>query len=525
MPCSPVDAQPCPIVRQHITEAKLEAHRYDPEQNPFGFLNVDLAISAGKGHYALSQEDEGPLLQQLKNRYNISDQISGDRHQRIRQRWTTFPLLRIGENGKLDTGNGIVCPHCEGKKWHFTPEGEAECPTCKATGSVHPPLKRYCVEFYGAMRSGATCIRIQEMPKGMDLPLLYAADLIEDTSCSVPMSKSEIAMIAVEQLTRTETQFEDSKDKVIYRGTKFKFDSPASKIQDFNAPNLRVPFESSKDEIERFDAGQYDETTTLLPQIQRKEEQIEQIFGLTPTLQGLLASGRRSALEVGEATDAAKNPIILMVDRFNNKAMGGWARKFIKNMDLFGDRDYIKRITGKEFFGKVDFFTAVADEFVKKLSAQQNIRYLLESSANDPAMAMVRPQLWNGLFKLMGITDIQVPDGGLQLAKDQASEIVSTILGEGQFVPPLPDDPHEVYIEVFRAATRNRMWLRFAPQNIPLLVQRMQMQEQLLMQKQMMEMQAQMAEQEAMGGNEGNQPKTPGKPANDGGSAMQNAQG
>lgn len=529
IPCDPIERQPCPIIRQHITEAELEGHRYDAQTNPFGFVNIELAVSENKGHYALSQDDETPLLEKLKNRYGISDQITGDRRQRIRQRWTTYPLLRIGGNNQLDTGDGITCPHCEGKKWMFTEQGETECPTCKATGKVAPELKRYVAEFYGAIKSGATCIRIQEMPKGMDIPLLYAADLIEDDSCAIPLSKSEVAMTAAEQLTTAETQFHDSKEKVIYRGTLVKMDSPAAKIQNFNAPNLKVLFENDPREVDRMDAGQYDETTTLLPQIQRKEDQIEQIYGLTPTLQGMLASGRRSALEVGEATEAAKNPLVLMVDRYNRKHMGGWARKSIKNMELFGDRDYIRRITGKEFFGKVDIFTAVGEEFFKKMAALANVRYILESSANDPAMQPIRPQLWNASLKLMGITNITVPDGGLQLAKDQASEVVSQILGDGQFLPPMPDDPHEIYVEVFRAALRNKMWQRMCPQNMPLLMQRMQMQEVLLQQQMMEQMAAQIAQQQMMNpqegeGGKGNKPKTPGKSPKDGGEQMQHAQ-
>ncbi len=431
--CDPIEEQPCPMVRQHIIEAQLLKNRYHPQTNPFGFVNLEQAIESQKGHYALTAEDEVPLRDRLKNRFNISDQIQNNREQRVRQRWTAYPLLRISENGELDTGDGVTCPQCQGQKkiqqQAQAPMGavdqgtemvmadtqavqaveEVDCPTCAGSGKARPPLKRWMVDFYGGMRMGATCIRIQEKPEGLEIPILHAVDLIEDDACAYPMSKAEIAMILVDQLTTAETQFQDSKEATINRGTKVKMDSPAAKIQNFNKGGLVAIFESDPREIERFESNQFDETVTLLPYIQRKEVQIEQIFGVTPTLQGLLASGRRSALEVGEATDAAKNPLVLMVDRFNKQMMGGWARKSIKNLELFGDRDYIRRITGREFIGNVQIFTAVGEEFFKKLAAQQNIRYILESSANDPVMQPARVEMWNALMKLMGI-NVRIPD-------------------------------------------------------------------------------------------------------------------
>jgi hypothetical protein len=544
--CDPVDNQPCPMVRQYIIEADLLKNRYDPLTNPFGFVNLEQAVSSQKGHYALTAEDEVPLRDRLKNRFNISDQMANQREQRIRQRWTAYPLLRISENGELDTGDGVTCPTCQGQKkiqqpvQQEAPMGavdpgtmqvmadtqvaqveEVDCPTCAGSGKARPPLKRWMVDFYGGMRMGATCIRIQEKPEKLDIPLLYAVDLSEDDACAYPMSKAEISMILVEQVTTAETQFHDSKEKTVYRGTKVKMDSPAAKIQNFNKPDLVAIFESDPREIERFDAGQFDETVTLVPYIERKEAQIEQIFGVTPTLQGLLASGRRSALEVGEATDAAKNPLVLMVDRYNRQMMGGWARKSIKNLELFGDRDYIRRVTGREFIGKVNIFTAVGEEFFKKLSAQQNIRYILESSTNDPVMQPARVEMWNELMKLMGI-NIRIPDGGMELAKLEAYKVVSEILGDGQFSPPEQDDPHQIYVEVFREAMRNDVWKKLAPQNMPLLQQRYMMQEQLAFQAEMMAMQEQALQQQIMNPQpNGDQPTTPGKPPQDRGQLNQ----
>jgi hypothetical protein len=536
--------QPCPIVKEHITGQELQANAYDADLNPFGYLNTELALQNDSGHYALSDQDEVLLREKLQHRYGLNDYVGGSEkgRDRRRARYTAFPYLRINEQtGELDTGDGTMCPTCKGKRTQTvatqtetgTEESEQPCPTCQGTGKVHPPLKRYVVVIFGGMQMQSTCLRIQEMNPKQPVPLLFAADAVEDDACAIPMSKAEIAMIPVEQVTLAETQFQTSKEQTINRGWLFKEDSPAAHCQNPNAPAARIIFENDPKEATRIDNNNFDETVTLAPYIERKDAQIQQVFGATDTLLGMISPGRRSALEIGTASEASRNPLVLMVDRYNRQMMGGWADQSIQNIELYGDRDYIRRITGREFFGNITFFTAVGQEFVKKVAAQDQTRYLLESSANDPAMQSVRPQLWNKLLGLMGIDDVVVPDGGLQLAKDQADKIVSQILGDGMLTPPMQDDPHDVYCEVFRAAVRHPMWQRFAPENIPLLMERLQMQEQLLIQKQMQELQQQIAQQQAMnpqpqgggGGGNGNQPATPGKPANGPGEQFQRNQG
>src|SRR6185369_6290477 len=113
---------------------------------------------------------------------------------------------------------------------------------------------------------------------------------------------------------------------------KVMVDSPAWKVQNFNAPNVKIPIESDPREVERIEQGTFDETLTLLPYIQRKTADIQNIYGATDTLLGQISEGRRSALEIGEATDAAKNPLVIMVDRFNHQISGGWARKIQQNL-------------------------------------------------------------------------------------------------------------------------------------------------------------------------------------------------
>lgn len=535
LPCDPMDAQPCPFVREHVNDAALEQNAYDPVNNPFGYVNVEKAIKDTNGHYVLAQEDEGILFNKLKYRYNLSDQMTPRVAERIKQRWTAYPLLRLSEEtGELDTGDGVTCPACAGAGKMISDMGEQPCQTCAGSGKAHPPLRRYVWVGYGGMRSGVTCIRLQAMPvtqKGeqMEVPILYAADLVEDDSCSYPMGKGEIAMIAVDQLTLAESQFQDAKEQVINRGYKVKMDSPAYTVPNLNKPkDGKIPFDYDPDEVQRLEQSTYDETETLLPYMERKDAQIQAIWGATDTLLGIISQGRRSALEIGEATNAAKNPLVLMVDRYNAKIPGGWARKALKNIEMFGDRDYIRRKTGREFFGRVRIFTAVGQEFVKKLAAEQNLRWLLQASPTIPSMQPVVPQVLNKLLPMMGIFDIRVPDMGLAEGVQRAMRIVSDMLGTGIPTVPEPDDPHEIYLQVFNGAMKDPYWQENAPQNLPLLAQRIAQQQQLYIQQQMAMMQAQMAmngPQEEGGGRTGNQPSAPQRTPKDSGQQQQQIQG
>lgn len=535
LPADPIEQQPCPFVKEHINPNDLEAYRYDPQSCPFGFLNVEMAIKADQGHYFLTDQDTQPLVQRLQNRYNLNDQVGTTaKRARAHKKWTCYPMLRITDDGKLDTGDGAECPHCKGQKkmvqlsqdettGQQIPGEEIDCPTCAGMGTVVPPLKRYVVTLYGDLTLHTTCLRIQEMPEGMPIPILFGADLVEDDAATLPQSKSEAMLVACEQVTRAESQFERSKEATVDRPWKVHMDSPAWKVQNLNKPGIKIPFESDPKEVERAEQSSYDETATLLPYIQYRTQQIQTIYGASDTLLGQISQGRRSALEIGEATEAAKNPLVIMVDRFNHQICGGWARLIQKNLELFGDRDYILRKTGYTYFGKCRIFTAVGKEFLKKMAMSQNIREVLQISAADPTLMPVRAQLWNELFKLTGV-NIKVPDGGIQKAVQDAHVIVNKILAQGIPDRPLPSDPHDVYVRVFEGAMKDPYWNQQYPANMELLYSRMMLQ-QSLGQQQLM---AQMAMQQAMNpqGPGGQAPGKKGKEAPDGaGKAMQQQQG
>lgn len=535
LPCDNkhIHMQPCPMVRRHITNYGLEKNIYHPLANPFGWLNTKAAAIDQKGHWAYSETDEQTNRDAITKRHNVVSiqQVKGK--EAVKQLWTLFPLLRI-HNGKL-VESEIKCEHCEGKgkmPQHVQDEltgeiteQEVQCPECEGKGVIQIKAERYVMQVFGGMRLSGTVLRIQKLPQEMRLPLLFAADMVEDDATAIPQSRAEVAMVPAYHLAKAECQLQDSKDYTIYRPWKKRYDSPSVHLN-CNEPNADILFETDPDEIQRADGNQYDETVTLMDHIARKEDDIQRIFGATDQLLGLLASGRRSAMEIGNALEAGKNPIIVMANGYNKQIFGGWMKQSLHNVEKFGDRDWIRRKTGKTTFGKPRIYTSVASDFFKRSILINNVRYLMESANMNPMLQGVVPQLFNQTAKLMGV-DIQIDDGGIKKIQADGMKIITQILGDGVFVPPMPDDPHEMYLSMFNEAMKDDYWIKSAPQNMPILAQRIMIEQQMLAQQQLqqMAMQMQMEESQRESNDNGDRPKKPGDPGATPGRAQQNAQG
>lgn len=537
IPCAPMERQPCPIVRMHINRWELESNPYDPQDNPFGWQNVDHAMKENGAHYCLSTPDEQELYSRCAKRWGMSDTMGGQRPEdTIKQLWTAYAMLSIDEaTGKLAPDGWTECPHCAGQGKMKTPimetvpdemvigtfiqkqtgEQETPCPHCQANpGKLRVPAKRYVVQMFGNLYAGGgvTVLRIQRNPTCKDkVPILYHAHLVEDTATSRPLSKSEVALSAYEQLATAHNQFLDSKSLTIRRPWVAIRDMVENPGQAFNAPDAKI-WADDVDAVKRADATGYDDTATLIPYIQMQEKEIQDIFGANDTVVGEISAGRRAASEITLADEGSKRPLVNQVDAYNRDMMGGWGQAALDNLEYWNDRDWMKKRTGRVAWGKLDLFTAVGEEVTRKQGLLNQGRYFLEMAANVPPLQPVIPQLMESMFKAAGMDiDVTAIDQGMKKAQSDAFSIFTRIMGEGIFEPPTQYDPHQIYCEFFNqalsdmAADPDNYWRVRAPQNIPLLMQRLAMQQQLLAQQQMMMMQQAIMEQQMLGnGPQGN---------------------
>ena len=526
LPTDDLERQPCPCVRSHITRFDMHGNDYDPSANPFGWLNVQQALADQDSHYTLSAQDEVKFRQELQKKYGGTENASQRPRNTIKQRWTCFPKLAImpdpAQPGSflLDEGEGVDCPTCGGKGRIPTSEGNATCPDCNGLRKLFLKPERYVVQFYGNLCQGAsaTVLRIQRNPTvGDKVPLLFGAHLTEDTAGAIPMSKSEAALQAQDQLATAHNQFLDSKNLILNRPVIVQRDSPAANM-DLNRPNQNILVDNMN-EVEPYQSPSFDNTQTLLSYIPMVDGEITQIHGMTPGLLGELAPGRRPATEMANAFDAAKMPIVVEVDSYNEQILGGWAQFAVANVEAFGDRNWIQEKTGRTTFGKLQFFTAIADEFLKRQALLQNTQYILQSSVGDPSIN--RAPLWQQFLGLAKFPEPEkiVNDGGLRKAQNDGMLLVTQILGAGQLTPPSPSDPHEIYVQIFQQALADPYWQERAPENLPLMAQRLQAQQQLLEIQQMQQQLAslkQMQQQLQTGqtpSGPGNKPPLPNSPA------------
>jgi len=485
---SPIESQDCPIIRRMVTKSALFKNEYEPQVNPFGWLNIDDAISETSTLYAMSKQDMQYASALLQTRYGISDSSAGQRPvTTVKQLYTAFAMLPIyqDETGKFKITNEAIDV--------TGPDGTPQ------KAFIRP--QRFIVEWYGYPdQRGGICLRIQKNPTAKDkVPLRCIVHKVEDTSMSIPVSVSEIAWGAYNQLATAQEQFHDSKNYTINRPWKVNTNASGLLTKNLNKPGSNIPVDDPSDAV-RAEAQSYDETITLIPYMQMMKGEIKNIFGATDTLLGEVSSGRRAASEIMTAADSARTPIIVDIDSFNRQFVGAYAEFMLDNLNKWGDRDWIRKRTGLEWFPNMEIETDVASDVMDNMIAQQNTRYFIETFGNNPMFAQYlnTPGAIVKLAQLMGIRGIEevINDGGYEQAKAEAMQTVTRILGDGEPVPPSPEDPDELFLTVFQQALKDPYWQKSAPQNIPILIDRIGLQQQQAMMKQMQEMRAQIMQQQ-----------------------------
>lgn len=530
---SDMDRQPCPFVRSHGTRFDLWGNDYDPQQNPFGWLNVQQALSKGAQQYTLSAQDEGSFRLDLAKKYGLSDAGQLKPRNAMKQLWTCYPMLAIDPaTGMLDEGEGIECPTCRGAKQVAAqtmvggeaaqystmpdvmgpviigPGGPApalmqakqDCPDCQGVGLKFIEPKRYVMQMYGLLsfggESSATVLRIQPIPTvGGKVPLLFGAHLTEDTAGAIPYCWAEAALPATDQLATAHNQFLDAKNQVINRQWLCLEDEPARNM-DLNRPNKNIPVQTIGG-VQPAPSIAFDITQTLQPYMGMQEGEIQSCGGLPPVALGQIASGRRAATEIQTASDAAQLPITVEIDSYNTQLPGRWAKQHLDNIEAYGDRDWIFKRTGRTTFGRVKLYTQVAKDFFTEQAQLQLLQNFLPAAAGIPGFNVARAA--QEIFTLAGFNNASefIDDGGVRKAQMDAFRIIAEFLGEGKFSPPTPFDPHQIYIECFQQALMDPDWLKKAPEMMPMLEQRLNFQNMLFQQQQQQQM-MQQAQQAAL---------------------------
>lgn len=518
-----MEAQQCPLICEHVTVDSLWGNDYDPETNPFGWLNCRRAIADGQAHYTLSDQSEGSFRQELAKKFGLNDAGMLTPRQSMKQRWTAYPRLAIDPQTQMLVGpDGMECPLCRGTKTidptaAGMPEGEMApekqpCPECEGLGRKYIEPRRFVVQGFGLLSTGAshfTVLRIQPNPTVKNrVPLIYGAHLTEDTAGAIPLSVSEASLATNDQLATAHNQFLNAKNAAINPPWKVQRDEFEAMAMDLNRPNRNIGLDNVANAVPA-ERPTVDATTTLIPYIQMLEGEEQDLHGIPDILLGMVSGGRRAATQIQTASDAARLPITVEIDSCNTQIHGRWAQFHLDNLEAYADRDWIQRRTGRTTFGKLQLHTAVAADFFTEQAKLQLLQNFLPAAIGIPGFNVARAA--QEIFALAGFDDASefIDDGGVRKAQMDALKIVTQILGDGVPVMPTPSDPHALYVQVFQEALKDPWWQERTPENLPLLAQRLQIQQTMQQEQEMMQMQQQMNQQALLGVGPDGKPSRP----------------
>lgn len=480
LPVYDMDSQPCPFFFEEIPRFAVMQNEYHPTTNPFGYMNLDKAMTE---QYIYTE----PEMESVRNALNKTvsmgatapndsplAQILEPKHS-VEAKWTMFPMMPFdpvtGEFEKRADGSPI-------------------------------PYRRFVMETFGPnIHSGSQImLRLQEnyYPK-RKMPLFAGCHMPDLDSGAYAPSIGQILYNHYTELCLCMEQFLDNKDQMNDTPAWHLTSSPA-RNHDFNQPGAKIPVNGPND----FGWKQpYDATNSTVAMMQLIREQAKVTSKSVDAIMGQAMGSRTSATEAENAFQASMSSITTDIDMLCNDIHGKWAERVWDYSAAWMDPDLLQFITGQFGFAlspedmwmTVGVKTNAGSTYVEKVVKQQNIRYVLEASRGEPGLD--RAALWKELLDEMGFDGGAIVDDGgkeqqIQLATMQACQ---TYLGYPVVVDP--DQDHALAIRIKTAFVKDRLsvWNKdpaTAP-NAPLLVQQVQVHQDILMlQQQMMLVQQQM---------------------------------
>lgn len=482
LPAFEMDSQPCPFWFEETPRFAVLQNAYDPKTNPFGYVNLD-KIHAQEWLYA-SQEFQATLSAYAITFGNMNGssaapqqaQILEPKHS-VEAKWTLFPMLPLDPStGEFDMD-----------------------------GSKKIPYTRFIVEMFGPnIHSGSqVLLRVQPnyYPKGK-LPIYASVHMPDLDSGAYAPSIGQILYNHFNEITLCMEQFLANKDWINDPPSWVQTSSPALEAN-LNQKGAKIKVNGPND----FGWRQpYDATGSTVEMMRMLRDSAQTTSKAVDAVLGKAMGGRTSATEASNAFQAAMSGITTDINMISHDLHGNYAQRVWDYSGMWFDKDLLEAITGQlgfvlrpeDMWLSIGIQTNTGSTYIEKIVKQQNYRYILEASRNEPMLD--RSKLWFNLLDEMGFNACEiVQDGGrdysIQLATLQACE---TYLGKPVIIDP--DQDHQVALTVKMAFLKDRgsVWNTEYPQGQQMLMQQIQ-QHQLFLQLQMQQqlIQQQMAAAQA----------------------------
>lgn len=476
-----MEYQPCPFMYDTVPPFAIVANPYSPDSNPFGFQNLDKLQTNDYIFSDPSTESLQRALQESNPNASLSSLLPPELQ--IGLLWTFYPMIPLGWN----------------------PDG-----TMQLGGNA--PMQRYIVQAYGHLHEAKmTLLRFQPSFYGRrQLPIYGAAQMPDTDSGAYPPAIGTILRTHYIQLTTALEQYLENKEWINDPPTSIVSGSPAIN-QDVNRKGAKIEVLTHNDISRR---EPLDGTQTTPAFIGMVREQAKTSSKAVDAILGQAMGSRTSATEASNAFQSAMSGVTTDINIFNHSICGGYAERVWDYMGRWADPDVIYAITGsfgfairpEHFSLKFEIEYDVGSSYIESIVRQGNIRYLLESTIQEPSIN--RPALFRALlreWKFENVDEI-VNDNNQEYEIRRATEqAILTFMGNEVYVNP--DQNHDIAIRVKSSflEDRNSVWMT-DPTSAPranMLIQQIQIHQQIMqmqMMQQMMQMQSMMGLQSLQSG-------------------------
>jgi hypothetical protein len=476
LPIDQMEKQACPFYFDLFTRDKILANQYNPQTNPFGFLNLE---KLNTPQYLYGPEAVSFIAGLPEATRSTTTQFrpefSGE------ALWTFFPVLQL--------------------------PGEQQA-------------KRYIIQCFAnnLFSGGIIPLRIQELYYPRKRLPIYGASHIPDLDSGLyTPSIAEILESHYDELVRSKEQIILNKDWINNPPTEVMSGSPASVVSDINAPGAKYEVHGANDVTRR---APYDATQTTLVFMQQTRESAQTSGKAVDAILGKAMGGRTTATEASNAFQASMSGVTADVDHFSLSFYGQYALRVWENTGKFVPKGIRDRICGnadappisdQDYAIQIGIKTDVGSTFIESIAKQQHLQQAIASSTASPFLDQA--VLWKALFRELKLTEAMdaVKDNGFEFEVARATEQACETY-RGQVIAIDPSQDHQIALRVktrFLQDSKSIYNTEMAGNPAPVpgltvaqyLAQQIQIHQQFVM----IQMQQQMAMQMAIAQDEGNQ--------------------
>lgn len=506
-----MDLQPCPFFYEVTPRFAIIANPYDQVKNPFGYLNLDTLPT---GQWLFSAQETSSFEQALKLvNSNVSLTQLTPPELGIELNWIMYPMLPLLDLGDQQAMQDLpqttqqkVFDHLQSLQTSLK-DGE-QMPTYlfDDEGKLGLPLERYIMELFG-INLASGLIEMTRLQKNYyphdSLPIYGSAHMPSADEGMYSSAIGDILECHFVQVTKALNQYLDNKDLINDPPTKIMTSSPAN-TKDLNRPGAKIKVNSMKDYEKDTIVDGTATTPTFLEMVR---DQARTSSKAVDAILGKALGSRTSATEASNTFQTAMSGVTTDVNLLNYDLSGGYATRVREYGGLWVDPDILASITGQYGMAltsqqlqiRLGLKWDIGSTYIESITRQQNIRYILETLGNNPAINV--PYLVKLLLKEWKFTDLDniVNDQGLdeniKLSNLQACE---TYMGEMVMVDPDQDHNVAIKVKVSYLKDRDSVWNTNPVYAIngPKLVQQIQV-HQMYLQLQQLQQQAQAMQMQA----------------------------